>query len=763
MKSQKLLAAVISAVIIFGTSVPVSADTLLIKVDSTTAEQQQTKITKDEAKKIAKAKFKEYLGYVLDESKLQASVNLSPYYSFPNNYTWMIYWNSTEQKKGVNLQAVIDANSGKVLSLRKNDYDNTKNQPSIPAITYESAKKSAESFLNKIAADKIKDIKLSSKQEGTNYYKDYTSLNYNLNYKRVANGIPFDGNYINIEVDGINGKVIGFDINWFEDLKLPSTGGVITAAKAEELMKKNLPLEMNYFTYISKYGVNGQGPTTKLAYNITELTSLTIDAATGEVVNYMNGSNSKTEIKNITDTEREDLYKKAVVPAPAAKEMTKNEAEAVIKNKLKLLFGDEYQVQQLSYSENTNNKMNESSSWSADFSRSNNGSMLLSGSISIDALTGGVLYFYSYDNDMKDNSNFTPQLTWEAAYYKALNAVALHFPDKIKNIDMKQTHITNNEKAAEGTSVDRIYYFSFPRTVNGIKYTDNSISVSIDTKTGYIQHMSSTWTNNISFAGTENAINTAEAQKIIFNQYKPELAYVIIPKDTAVAATTYDIKLLYRLTSSENSTAAAYIDAFTGKYLDYSGEEIIKISKEFFAKVKGNKYENELTILAYQGILDTNAFNMSKQVTRLDLIKMLVDAKGYRPYIIAESAPLKYSNITKADSNYSYLQLAVYYGFLENKDGIIDLNEKISREEMAKALVILLSYGDLAKATNIFKVNAKDSAKVDKSYIGYTAIAEGLMILQVENSNIRPKDIATSLELALGVYMVLGNLRNSVY
>ena len=764
MKSQKLLAAVISAAIIFGTGVPAAADTVVKNADSVSAEQQQTKLTKDEAKNIAKAKFKEYLNYVVDESKLQTSISLSSYYSYPGRYTWIIYWNSTDQKKGVYLQSVIDANTGKVLSLRKNEYDNTKTQSSIPAITYENAKKSAESFLGKIFPDKVKETKLSINVENSYYYKGYIPLNYSFNYQRTVNGIGFEGNYVNIEVDGITGKVIGFELNWIDDLKLPATGTTISKAKAEELFKKNLSLEMNYITYRSKYSVNGQEPTTKLTYNMSGLSSFALDAASGETVNYSYGTNTKILTKDTTEQDREELYKAAVVPAPLAKEMSKEEAEAAIKTKLKELFGEEYQVQYINYSENTNGKEGSgSSSWSASFSKNINGSMIDAGSMSIDALTGGILHFYSYDSDMKDGSNFTPKLSWEEAYYKALKAATKYFPDKIKNIDMKQTHITSLQATGDTSYSERQYYFSFPRTVNGIKYLDNNISISVDAKTGSLNHMSAYWTNNITFVSASGAMSVTDAQNKLLTQYKPELIYIMLPKDNTLNTKNYTVKLIYRLSSSDASPAATYTDAFTGKYLDYSGEEIIKLNKNFFTAIKGNKFETQLTILAYQGIIDTNTFNMSKQITRMDLIKMLVDAKGYRPYVLAESAALKYSNIARSDANYSYLQMAVYYGFLENKEGVINLNEKITREEMAKSLVILLGYGDLAKATSIFKVNAKDSSKTDKNYVGYVAIAEGLGILKVENNNIRPKDVSTSLELAIGIYQVLGNLRSSIY
>jgi hypothetical protein len=142
---------------------------------------------------------------------------------------------------------------------------------------------------------------------------------------------------------------------------------------------------------------------------------------------------------------------------------------------------------------------------------------------------------------------------------------------------------------------------------------------------------------------------------------------------------------------------------------------------------------------------------------------MLVDAKGYRPYLLKEAASLKYSNVAADNANYSYLQKGVFYGILENKEGEFDFNQNVTREAMANTLVKMLGYDNLAKDTDIFVLPVSDSNRVKRDQIGYIAIAKALKILEVENDKIRSRSDTTMVELAMAIYRILGSLRSGVY
>lgn len=48
----------------------------------------------------------------------------------------------------------------------------------------------------------------------------------------------------------------------------------------------------------------------------------------------------------------------------------------------------------------------------------------------------------------------------------------------------------------------------------------------------------------------------------------------------------------------------------------------------FKAKIKESPQEKELNLLASQRIISTKDFDLSKEVCRLDLVKMIVNVKG---------------------------------------------------------------------------------------------------------------------------------------
>ena len=44
---------------------------------------------------------------------------------------------------------------------------------------------------------------------------------YSFVYNRTINNVPFDNNSIRVGVDGVTGKVTGYQITWDDDIKAP--------------------------------------------------------------------------------------------------------------------------------------------------------------------------------------------------------------------------------------------------------------------------------------------------------------------------------------------------------------------------------------------------------------------------------------------------------------------------------------------------------------------------------------------------------------
>jgi hypothetical protein len=779
MKTKKLVAIVIAASVVLGTTStafasPIEEKTVVVngsgvfngKSDTNNLQEQKAKITKEKAREMAKAKLKEYLQYELEENRFQSRMEFRPsYYNLKDDYLWDLSWNLNEPLRNINVNVSINANTGQVVSMWKREYSSFEKQPAIPSITLDQAKEAVKDFVQKFYPEKIGSLKLIEENRDNYGYGGYQPVNYSFNYQRLIDGIVLEGDFLRLEVDGVTGKIVGFDSRWSEAANLPSASGVIGKDKAEEIFRKQTEMNLMYINYRNRYDYEFQSNAVKLVYNMGATAGNGIDAKSGAVLDYNYLDNYRLETKDLTPQQKAEWLKKAAEVKSNASEIDSTRAEQVILEKLKDIFGQDYKVDYLSYQENMDNyETNGRKAWAANFYKEVDGRRMEEGGhIVIDALTEGIISLYKYDSGFGYGEEFTPKLTWSQAYDAAIEAAAKFFPDRIKHIktEVKSTiykQIVNGKEIPQ-----REYYFNFPRLVNGIVYNNDNININIDAKTGTIRQISGRWSDKIQFPSANGAMKADEAKEILFQKLKPELAYTLIPNNNPNALSSGEYRLIYRLNPIGAMFMAGNIDAFNGKMVNYDGQEMQESSSEFAKKIKGHRSEKELSILAFQGIIDTAAFELDKEVTKIDFARMLVDAKGYRPYLLREASGLKYSNVKAEDANYRYLQMAVYYGILENKDGEFDFNQKITREEMAKALVRLLGYENLAKVEDIFVLDVADSENIDKGSLGYMAIAKALGILGVEDHKLRIKDNATMVDLATGVYKVLGSLRNGLY
>jgi hypothetical protein len=201
------------------------------------------------------------------------------------------------------------------------------------------------------------------------------------------------------------------------------------------------------------------------------------------------------------------------------------------------------------------------------------------------------------------------------------------------------------------------------------------------------------------------------------------------------------------------------VDALTGEKVGYNGEIISNKEGSLKERVKGHWAEKEINILANQGIIDMNQFDMDREITLMEAIKIMVNAKGYDAYRLRGAEELKFGAYKPEDSEYKYLQMAVNYGIIENKTMTFDGGKKVSREEMAELLIKLLRYDKLAKSKGIYTLPYDDRGEVSPERFGAVALCTGLEIMGGRDGKIRPKDNATMIEMAVAVYKALENIQ----
>ncbi|WP_099187738.1 S-layer homology domain-containing protein [Tepidibacter mesophilus] len=359
--------------------------------------------------------------------------------------------------------------------------------------------------------------------------------------------------------------------------------------------------------------------------------------------------------------------------------------------------------------------------------------------------------------DFEQGKNINPKLTWEEGYDKAVNIIKNYYPNKIMDIYTKQNYVETYFYDESGNKVYPLdYEYKFYRLVNGIKYEDNGISVNINVKTGEINSIEYNWNEDIDFSSNGRIIDKDKAKDIYFDNHNIKLKYERIRYDKKIGSKG-NVTLLYDLEPLKGKYDFYSLDAISGKFIDYDGNEMIKEENNCKDKIEGHWAEKELSILNDSGIINLNKFEDNKEIIKMDAVKMLVNSRGYYPNYSDENIELKFKDIPKDSKDYYYIQLAVEYNLIENKEENFNPNDKVTREEMAKMIVKLIDKDKMANMKGIYSLGFKDEQNIGGNYTGYVATCKGLGIISGNDGNFRPKDNATMIEMAISIYKALSN------
>ncbi|MCB2289311.1 hypothetical protein LGK97_05975 [Clostridium sp. CS001] len=737
--------------------------------------EKKLKISKEKALEIGRDTFKKYFNTTIDDSKFSVRLSLDNYNNGElEDYVWNVSWSKNNASKNINYSVSIIANTGKVQSINNSEY-NGDNTSSIPTVSLKEAREIADAFVKTIDNDKFKEVSRVD-NDFSGYYRN-GSGSYSFSYIRKVNGIEFTGNTIEVNVDGVSGKITYYYINWDDKYTFQDGKNIISKEQAQAIIKNNINMDLKYVNYYDRYDDTHEKKEIKVVYSPSFKKGNAIDATSGNFMDDNSNNASNSIVKDLNEKEKTDFYKKYKEINKAKEPISEERAKAIMKEIIKTLYGEDYKLDPLTYDESSNLNDISEKTWSVQFYKDENKKFEEGGSIRIDALTESVISCYK-NNLYEQEKDFKEKLTWDEAYDKAINTVAKYFPSRVKNIKTEQTHLNKSNEPNENQYKERQSYFSFPRTENGIEYYENNINVTVDLKTGEVTNINYKWEDGLKFPSLEKKISEKDALNNFLQKYNTKLTYNLVNISKDPNKLKFEPKLIYAI--DYGTKQVLDVDAFNGKFVSYDGEEVNENIQTFMNDIKSSKYEKELSILTYKGLLNTKDFKLDKEVTQIDLIKSLVDAKGFRPYVTMYdsalpessnvkangSAPveeLKIQGVTKGTEDYKYLQMAVSYGIIDNEEVEFKGETKVTREEMAKILVRFINYHKVVECGDIFKANFRDADKLSKGYLGYVALAEGFGLVQLDNGYFNPKNISTMEELSLGIYKSLNKIRFNNY
>ncbi|WZL72942.1 S-layer homology domain-containing protein [Clostridiaceae bacterium 35-E11] len=247
-------------------------------------------ISKEEAEKIARGIFELQLNPSLELS----NANLSRDWPMRDVFTWHLYFRETEKEEGQKVyqhtNVSIDALTGEVKSFYISDHYEEEDQALYDENT---SQKAVEAFLKKFAPDKFQQTFYDKQEEQVipvmYMGEEKKSLSYTFTYTRKVNDIPFEDNYIRVRYNAVTGKIVSFDMRWF-DIHFPTTNLVISFEQVYKKLFDEIQLELQYKGKARDIRIpfgqkEKKEPTIELIYGIKPGKPVSFDASTGEILN----------------------------------------------------------------------------------------------------------------------------------------------------------------------------------------------------------------------------------------------------------------------------------------------------------------------------------------------------------------------------------------------------------------------------------------------------------------------------------------------
>lgn len=725
---------------------------------------EKAMITKEKAIEIGKQALKDYFNLKVDE-KYQMQIENRKDWNNPKRYVWSMNWTYDDAIEHISAFIVLDASTGEILELNKDQQKYGQQTGQSTKLTEEEAKAKAEAFINKILPGKLEETKLS--YEDNSYYPMGTSypILYQFRYIRMIDGIKYEGNSINVGINGATGEVQSFYYRWDDIGDLPKPEGIKTSEEATRIYRNRMNMDLIYLPIRDETKPYYNIKSIKLAYR-PSLDFSMLDAKTGLPIGWDGKTRPSQESKELTPARIQEIKKQAKPIAKQDQEISRERAEKIAREVIADRFGGKVTINATNYIEGDYYwETAGRKAWNVQFTLEDSDGKVKNGQVMIDALTEEIITLNAWPNEPY-MPNVKPEITWEQAYDTAIALIAKYHPDKIDQLKLKQIKPETPTPDANGDIYyPTEYYFGFPRLVDGILYEENQINVSIHARTGELIYFNCRWNEDLPLPQKAQTISKEQAKDIVFKYNGAELAYYQIQTGTQTSET----RLVYQL-APKQAKANPYmlIDAVSGRPIDYEGKDLNLDSITKFEKaIQGHWVEKEATILAQQGIIDKSNFEPNRPITKIEAIKMLVECKGNNYYILRvkedmgaggdnqDAEKVKYTDITEDSEDYPYVKKAIRYGIIENLKEPLKKEETLSREDLAVMVVRTLGYDALAQARQIFRVSFSDQNQIQDDKIGYVAICEGLKLVEGGNKAFRPKDKATMAEAASMIYRAL--------
>ena len=684
------------------------------------------KIQKEEAIEIAKQYIKN-----LDEYKLN-SINF--YTDYYQHSVWEMYWLKEADGNPVsNIQISIDSEKGHIISY--NFYNYNQNTTQFPAkITVEEAKEIADDYIKEIFPDLLGKIEADD-----HFIKTFKAplsgpIYYQIPYRYLINGIPFEDNKIYVQVSG-DGEVTSFNYYSFDDVEFENTEGTISAEVAKEKYVEQLDKNLLWIFPFNQYEAN---IVPFLTYQAS-IQSQNINAKTGELYYYPGQTKSNEDYQPISDKPLADP------PKDNEHELTQEQILDIAKSYLTNFFSKAPEIEHINYY--SYDYLSKHGMWSLSWQNKESSLKPYFGNMTIDAVTGELINFYT-DDFNQDEAEKENILTYDEAKKLAIDTIKKLAPSRVHEV-----YLLEPINAGELEKQKRIF-FNFQRLVHGIPTERENITVSINLVTGLVYTYGMNWGTADYPETIPTIIDTEKAKELILGNMDLELVYIAPYTSYPETLGKRHGVLIYKPKNSYTSVPV-FLDAVSGQWRSREDGDLINQAKP--EDIEGHWAEKELLLMVDYKALDLIDGKVlpNKNITRGELVKMFIMATNggrYYPYI--ENKEPTFSDVTKESPYYAYIEDAVRRNIISVDQGKkFNPEQEVTREELAQFIVNALGYDKLAYTDQLFINRYNDIT--DSEYQGHIAIVSALKIMTGSNGGFNPKKYVNRAEISVAFYRFL--------
>lgn len=628
---------------------------------------------------------------------------------------YRLNWSTPNATEPYNYVNATVSSFGDITAYNKSTSEAWDDQPRLSSLSAEEVKEKAKAWVAAVNPSWEKELDFDAEPYmGNVRYHDAS-----ITFPRQVNGVPFTGDYISVTLDKRSGEVFSVYSSWSYPKEIPSPEGVISASEAEA---SRMALSGMTLRYVRK----GDTDEAILVYQPKDR-NIWIDAFSGEEFQW-----EVTDEKNAAAEDAVMYSMKAEASMGAPNGLTEKEISEI--SRMDSLISEEkaleivkalpntglsdYEMARSSYSKIVTE--GEEDRYEVSL-RLENEAVDGSAYVTLDAQSGQLLSLSAY-------SYREGEANQEAIPGMELLSKAEDFAREVASDIYPNTELFDEVTKDTGR-------FVFRQSVDGVRYDENYVSVSVDPFSGLVTGFGRNW-EEMQFESQDGIMSAEEAGQVLFEKIGLSLEYKkSVSKNVTTVALVYVIK---GGASAIGAKDGSLLDSWGEAYNPQKGETVMPTD------LSGHYAKDMIEALVVNNVLSLpegeTAFRPDEEITQEEALEFL-SAFGSMPYSKPFNAEVAYEGAISRN--------------------IMDVSEKdptapVSREEAVQYIVRALGYREVAELQEIYRVGFPDAAAITPGREGYVALAKGLGIVKGDTAgNFNPKNIVTRGEFAVMVYNYL--------